>query len=69
MATTLSSGIYRINVAGDVQPACLTRDGDNRVTILPPSAQPNREQEVICYFMTSSIISRSPTVLVASHPW
>ena len=53
MATTLSSGIYRINVAGGVEPACLTRDGDKRVTILPPSAQPNPEQEVIRYFMTS----------------
>ena len=69
MATTLSSGIYRINVAGGVEPACLTRDKDNNVTILPPSAQPNHEQEVICCFMMSSIICRSPTLLVASHPW
>ena len=53
MATTLSSGIYRINVAGGVEPACLTRDGDNRVTILTPSTQPNHGQEVIRYFMTS----------------
>jgi len=69
MATTLSSGIYRIRVAGGVQPACLTRDGDNRVTILPPSAQPNPEQEVIRYFTTGWMICRLPTMLVASHPW
>ena len=53
MANTLSAGIYYINVAGGVEPACLTRDGDNYVTIFSPSAQPNHKQEVICYFMMS----------------
>ena len=47
--TALSSGIYRIEVAGSVEPACLTRTGDRGVSILPPSAQPDPEQEVICY--------------------
>jgi len=46
----LPPGIYRINVAGGhggqvVEPACLTRHGENGVTILPPSAVPDPKQE------------------------
>jgi len=67
--TALPPGIYRISVAGGVEPECLTRDGDSRVTILPPSAKPDPDQEVIYYFMTISVVGRSPTMLVANHPW
>ncbi|KAF8345452.1 hypothetical protein F5887DRAFT_917428 [Amanita rubescens] len=48
MSTTeLSPGIYHIVVAelGGVEPARLTREGRNGVTVLPPSAQRNPEQE------------------------
>ena len=45
--TVLPPGIYRIAVAGSVEPALLTRTDDNRVTISRPSAQPDPKQEVI----------------------
>ncbi|KAF8338650.1 hypothetical protein F5887DRAFT_919943 [Amanita rubescens] len=48
MSTTeLPPGIYHIVVAGlgVVEPARLTREGKNGVTVLPPSAQRNPEQE------------------------
>jgi len=67
--TALPPGIYRIDVAGGVKPECLTCERGNRVTILPPSAQADPEQQVIRCFMTSSIVCRSPTILVASRPW
>jgi hypothetical protein len=68
MSTTqLPPGIYYIVVAGGVEPARLTRDGE-AVTILPPSFQPDPNQEVIsCHFMTSSIVCRSLVVLVANR--
>ena len=61
-----SFGIYRIDVSGEAQLTCLTRERGN-VTILPPSVQTDPEQEVILRVLTSSIISHSPTVLVANH--
>ena len=70
MATTqLTAGIYRINVAGGVEPSYLTRQEGGRVTILPPGAQPDIEQQVIYRFLTSSIVCRSPALLVARRPW
>jgi hypothetical protein len=68
--TALPPGIYRIAVVGGVERALLTRHGRNGVTILPPSAQTDLEQEVILRrFLTSSIIGRSPTLLVENRPW
>ena len=67
--TAFPPGIYRIDVAGGVEAECLTREKGNGVTILPPSSQPDPEQQVICCFMTSSIVCRSLTMLVASRPW
>jgi len=55
--TALPPGIYRIAVAGGVEPACLTRHGAHDVTILPPGAQPDHDQEVISRFLTSSIVT------------
>jgi hypothetical protein len=71
MTSKLPPGIYRIDVAsgGGVERECLTRQGEKGVTILPPSAQPNPQQEVIHRFLTSSIVFRSPAILVASHRW
>ena len=70
MATTqLTAGIYRINVTGGVEPSYLTRQEGGRVTILPPGAQPDIEQQVIHRFLTSSIVCRSPALLVARRPW
>ena len=63
--TQLPPGIYRINVAGGVEPACLTRQ-EERVTILPPSTQRDPEQEVIRRILTSSIVCCSPPHLVAN---
>jgi len=37
--TALPPGIYRIEVAGGVEPECLTRESGDRVTILPLSTQ------------------------------
>jgi hypothetical protein len=47
MTSKLPPGIYRIDVAsgGGVERECLTRQGEKGVTILPPSAQPNPQQE------------------------
>ena len=67
--TQLPPGIYRINVAGGVEPSYLTREEGGRVTILPPSAQSDPEQQVIRRFLTSSIVCRSPALLVAHRPW
>ena len=69
--TELSPGIYRIAVAklDGVVPELLTRHGKDGVTILPPSVQPDPEQQVICCFLTSSIVYRSPALLVGNHPW
>jgi hypothetical protein len=44
MSSQLPPGIYRITVAGSVEPECLTRT-EQGVTILPPGARPDREQE------------------------
>ena len=67
MATTaFPSGLYRIDVAGDGEPQCLTRLPEGRVTILPVRSPPDREQEVIPYFLTSLIVCRSPTMLVGN---
>ena len=66
--TALPPGIYRIAVAGGVEPACLTRHGAHDVTILPPGAQPDHDQEVISRFLTSSIVCRSLALLVANRP-
>ena len=72
MATTqLPPGIYRIAVArgsGSTH-ELLTRESDSRVTILPPGAKPDPEQEVICRFLTSSIVCRSQALLVEHRPW
>ena len=70
--TQLSSGLYRIAVArasGGIAGGLLTRQGKDRVTILPPSAKPDPDQEVIRRFLTSSIVCRSPALLVENHPW
>jgi len=63
-------GIYRISVPFGVEYAHhrLTRHGEHGVTILPPSAQPDHDQEVISRFLTSSIVCRSPALLVANRP-
>jgi len=47
MTTKLPPGIYHINVAGGygVEPARLTRHGEDGVTILPPGVERNPEQE------------------------
>ena len=68
----VSPGIYRIAVvrASGVAPGeLLTRQSGGGVTVLPPGAQPDPEQEVISRFLTSSIVCRSPTLLVENHPW
>jgi hypothetical protein len=65
MSSQLPPGIYRITVAGSVEPTRLTRTKEG-VTILPPGAQPDPEQEVTHRFGTSSIVCRSPAILVAS---
>ena len=67
--TQLPPGIYRINVAGGVEPSYLTRQEGGRVTILSPGAQPDFEQQVIRRFLTSSIVCRSPALLVAHRPY
>ena len=65
--TQLPPGIYRIVVAGGV-PLCLTRQGHAGVTILP-SGEPGAQQEVIRRFLTSSIVCRSPALLVVGRAW
>ena len=68
-------GIYRIVVVGlgvdGVQPEAeaLTRHREDHVTIRPPNEVPDPEQEVICRFLTSSIVCRSSALLVENHPW
>jgi hypothetical protein len=70
MSTTeLPPGIYRIALAKfDVEPALLTRQGGNRVTVLPPGAQRDPEQEVMlsdepdCLSLTSSFSGKSSVV-------
>ena len=64
--TALPSGLYRIQVAGGVEPQCLTRESEGRVTILPPSDQLDAEQKVMRCYMTSSIDCCSPTMSVAN---
>ena len=66
--TQVPPGIYRIVVAGGVEPTCLTRS-ESAVTILPPSAQPDPDQEVIHRSLTSSTVCRWPVFLVANRPW
>lgn len=67
MSTTeLPPGIYRIIVANAVEPTRLTRDGD-RITILPPGVKPEKDQEVMRGFMTSSIMCHSLVIVVANH--
>ena len=71
MATTeISPGIYRIVVARiGVEPEVLTRH-ETGVTILPPGAQDDPEQEVvICRCLMSSIVCSSLALLVGNHPW
>ena len=54
--TTLPNGTYRIQVVGGAQPLYLTREeGSDAVTISPPNAQPDLDQEVMCHFLTSLI--------------
>ncbi len=69
--TELPPGIYRIALVrfGGVEPALLTRQGGNRVTILPPGAQADPEQEVMRRCLTGPIDCRSPALLVANQPW
>jgi hypothetical protein len=67
--TAFPPGLYRIDVAGSGEPQSLTRLEGGRVTILPIRSPPDREQEVIRCFMTSSIVCCSPTLLVANQPW
>ena len=69
--TVLSPGIYHIVVdkpGREVDSHRLTRHDANGVTILPPSVQHDPEQEVICRFLMSSIVCRSPALLVGNHP-
>ena len=68
--TVLPPGIYHIVVdkPGGVDSQRLTRHEANGVTILPPSAQHDPEQEVICRFLMSSMVCRSPALLVGNHP-
>jgi hypothetical protein len=70
MSTTVPPGIYHIVVAslGGVEPALLTRQGKNDVTVLPPSAQRDPEQEVMRRFLMSPIVCRSPALLVGNRP-
>jgi hypothetical protein len=71
--TQIPPGIYRINVAGGIDPARLTRTGEH-VTILPPGAQPDPEQEVIhrfgdeldCLSLTSHFSGELPLVKMAT---
>ena len=63
-STTLNpSSIYYIVVAGggSYDSQRLT-DGEEYVTILPPSVGNDPRQEVYITFMTSSIVCRSPTM-------
>ena len=64
--TTIRDGIYRIEhviYGGPVQ--YLTRShGD--VTILPSGGPSDPNQEVMCRFLTSSIVCCSPDILVAN---
>jgi hypothetical protein len=64
--TELPSGIYRIVLPGGVL-ECLTRLEETGVTVLPCDDKP--EQEVTRRFLTSSIICRSPALLVANCLW
>ena len=66
--TTLPNGTYRIQVVGGAQPLYLTREkGSDAVTIYPPGAQSDPDQEVMCHLLTSSIICCSPAILVGNH--
>ncbi len=51
-AEILPPSIYRIIVTelGKIGPNCLTRHTEKHVTILPPGATPEPEQEVIYSF-------------------
>jgi hypothetical protein len=66
--TALPDGIYRIQVVGGAQPLYLTREkNSDAVTVLPPNAQSDPDQEVMCHFLTSSIACCSPAILVVNH--
>lgn len=67
MTTKPPPGIYRIVVAGNSEPALLTRLGEERVTILAPGTEPDPQQEVCC-LLTTSIVFRLPAILVANRP-
>jgi len=67
MSTTeLPAGIYRIIVANAVDPTRLTRNGES-ITILPPGVVPEKDQEVMGCFMTSSTVCHSLVILVANQ--
>ena len=65
----IKPGIYHIVEAGSVNSARLTRHGEDWVTVLPPGAAPEPEQEVMYHFLTSSILSCSSALTVGSFPW
>ena len=64
----IKPGVYRIVEASSVNSARLTRHEGNSVTVLPPGAAPEPEQEVMYHFLTSSILSCSSTLSVGSFP-
>ena len=62
----IKTGIYHIIVTGSVNSARLTRHGRDLVTVLPPGAAPEPEQEVMCRPLTRVILSRSSALSVGS---
>lgn len=66
--TALPDGIYRIEaLINGAQGQYLTRENSGTVTILLSSAQSDLNQEVMCRFLTSSIVCCSPAISVANY--
>jgi hypothetical protein len=67
--TALPNGIYLIEapILNGTQGQYLTRENSGAVTILLSKGQRDPDQEVMCRFLTSSIVCCSPTILVASQ--
>ena len=65
--THLPPGIYRIVVAGGAFESQLLTDGENYVTVLPPSVDKDPKQEVIHYFHNERLpVAHQPFYLVAN---
>ena len=68
--TELRPGIYRfLWERQDMDPNALARNSKDDVTIAPAIVQPDPDQEVICRFLTTSIVCHSPALLMGNHPW